>query len=250
MPLGIFGIALGTAILPMLARHIQSGDSREAQRLQSNAIEIALLLCLPSAVALAICAEAFSTGLFQGGRMTLADTQLMGGIVTALVAGLPAYVLIKVFQPAFFSREDMRTPVYVAAGALAVNIALNFYVVPRYGIVGLAAATAFTAWLNVISLYTVLELRGWFSMTGKLAGRVARQIAATAVMAGALAFLTPRLESWWGGGTVERVGALTALVLAGMAAFFASAYIFGALDKDLLAQLRRRRPPQPVNLSE
>lgn len=250
MPLGIFGIALGTAILPMLARHIQSGNSVEAQRLQANAVEIAMLLCLPAAVALGICAEAFTTGLFQGGKMTLEDTRIMGAIVVALVAGLPAYVLIKVFQPAFFSREDMRTPVWVAAGALAINIAINFYVVPRYGIVGLAAATAITAWLNVTSLYAVLQLRGWFHLTGKLAGRVLRQVAATMVMAGVLTFMAPRLAFLWTGGTLERAGALIALVAAGGIAFFAAAFLLGALDKDLLGQLRRRRPAQPVNLSE
>lgn len=250
MPLGIFGIALGTAILPMLARHIQSGNAREAQRLQTNAVEIAMLLCLPCVAALAICAQAFTTGIFQGGKMTLADTQLMGNIVIALVAGLPAYVLIKVFQPAFFSREDTRTPVYVAAFALAVNIALNFYVVPRYGITGLAAATAITAWLNVISLYTILQLRGWFRMSGKLASRIARQLAATSVMAGALTWLAPRLEPMWSGGTLARVGSLSGLVLVGAVAFFGAAYLFGALDKDLLAQLRRRRPAEPVDLAE
>ena len=66
MPLGIFGIALGTAILPMLARHIQADDRAEAQRLQTNAVEIATLLTLPAAVALAICSEAFTTGIFRG----------------------------------------------------------------------------------------------------------------------------------------------------------------------------------------
>ena len=250
MPLGIFGIALGTAILPMLARHIQSDNKPEAQRLQANAIEIAMLLCLPCAVALSICAEAFTTGIFQGGRMTGEDTRIMGAIVVALVAGLPAYVLIKVFQPAFFSREDTRTPVFVAAFALSVNIALNFWVVPRYGIVGLAAATAITAWLNVATLYTVLQLRGWFTMTGKLAGRIARQVAATAVMAGLLVWLTPLLEPQWSGGVLGRVGSLTVLVAAGATVFFGAAFLFGALDKDLLGQLRRRRPAQSVNLSE
>lgn len=254
MPLGVFGIALGTAILPMLARHIQAGNRSEAQRLQSNAVEIAMLLCLPCAAALAICAEAFSTGIFQGGRMTAADTDLMGAIVIALVAGLPAYVLIKVFQPAFFSREDTRTPVWVAAGALLINIALNFYVVPRYGIVGLAGATAFTATLNVLTLYTILQLRGWFHFTGKLAGRIARQIVATAAMSAALLWLTPALEPYWRGNALERVMSLSGLVLAGAVVFFAVAFLIGALDKDLIAQLRRRRPVPadtgPPNLSE
>lgn len=242
MPLGVFGIALGTAILPMLARHIQSGDNAEAQRLQSNAIEIAMLLCLPCAVALSICAEAFTTGIFQGGKMTATDTAIMGKIVIALVCGLPAYVLIKVFQPAFFSREDTRTPVIVAAGALAINIALNFYVVPRYGITGLAAATAITATLNVLTLYAILQMRGWFHFTAKLAGRIARQVIATAAMGAALLWLTPALEPYWRGDALGRVWSLSALVIAGAAVFFGIAFAIGAIDKDLPAQLRRKRP--------
>ena len=255
MPLGIFGIALGTAILPMLARHIQSDNRREAQRLQANAVEIATLLTLPCAVALAICSAAFTTGIFQGGRMGAAETAIMGRIVIALVCGLPAYVLIKVFQPAFFSREDTRTPVFVAGGALLVNIALNFYVVPRYGIVGLAAATAITASLNVACLYTILQLRGWFSFTGKLAGRIARQVLACAVMGAVLHVLLGVLMPYVTGGVLERIGALVALVLAGAVSFFVVAYLVGAIDKDLLAQLRRRRPAakpedKTVDLSE
>ena len=224
MPLGIFGIALGTAILPMLARHIQSDNRAEAQRLQSNAVEIAMLLCLPSAVALAICAQAFTTGIFQGGKMTLADTLVMGDIVVALVAGLPAYVLIKVFQPAFFSREDTRTPVFVAAGALTFNIALNFYVVPRYGIVGLAAATAITSSINVASLYTILHLRGWYHLTGRVLG-----------------YLVPLLRPFWSDGALARIWSLGALVLAGATVFFVAAYLLGAIDKDLVKQIRPGR---------
>ena len=250
MPLGIFGIALGTAILPMLARHIQQGDKREAQRLQANAVEVDTLLTLPAAAALAICAPAFVTAFFVGGKMTPADGAIMADIVVALVCGLPAYVLVKVFQPAFFSREDTRTPVFVAAGALTVNVALNFYVVPRYGIVGLSAATAITATLNVLTLYTLLQVRGWFHLTGRLAGRIARQLAATALMAAFLWWLMPHLADRFGGNALERVWSLGVLVASGMAVFFAAAFVLGALDKDLLAQLRRRRPAQAVDLSE
>jgi putative peptidoglycan lipid II flippase len=250
MPLGIFGIALGTAILPMLARHIQLGDKTEAQRLQANAVEVGTLLTFPAAAALAICAPAFVTAFFVGGKMTPADGAIMSDIVIALVCGLPAYVLVKVFQPAFFSREDTRTPVFIAAGALAVNVALNFYVVPRYGIVGLAAATAATATLNVLTLYTLLQVRGWFHLTGRLAGRIARQLCATALMAGFLWWLMPRLADRYGASVIERVWALGLLVGSGLAVFFAAAFVLGALDKDLLAQLRRRRPAQAVNLSE
>jgi putative peptidoglycan lipid II flippase len=247
MPLGIFGIALGTAILPMLARHIQANNKYEAQRLQANAVEIAMLLCLPAAVALMICAEAFTSGIFRGGKMTADDTAIMGNIVMALVAGLPSYVLIKVFQPAFFSREDTRTPVFVAAGALGFNVALNFYVVPRYGIVGLAAATAITSTLNVATLCIILHIRGWFHLTGKLLSRIMRQIVACAAMGGLLWWLVPVLEPFWRGGVFGRVWSLGALVAAGTIVFFAAAYALGALDKDLIAQLRRRSAkPSPT----
>jgi putative peptidoglycan lipid II flippase len=254
MPLGIFGIALGTAILPMLARHIQTGDAAEAQRLQANAVEVGTLLTLPAAAALAICAPAFVTAFFVGGKMTPADGAIMANIVVALVAGLPAYVLVKVFQPAFFSREDTRTPVWIAACALAINIAINFAVVPVYGIVGLAAATAFTATLNVLTLYAMLQWRGWFRFTGKLAGRIARQIVATAAMSALLWWLVPQFADRYGGNVIDRVWSLAVLVGAGGATFFAVAWVIGAIDKDLVRQLRRKRPVPadtgPPNLSE
>ena len=241
MPLGIVGIALGTAILPMLARHIHTDNKPEAQRLQTNAVSIALLLTLPAATALSICAPAFVTAFFVGGKMTLADGAVMSNIVIALVAGLPAYVLVKVLQPAFFSREDTRTPVWIAATALLINIGINFYVVPRYGIVGLAAATAFTATLNVLMLYTVLHMRGWYHATPRLAGIVARQIIATAVMGAALYFLMPLLADHYDGNVFERAWSLCALVGLGLVTFFGMAWITGALDRDLIGQLRRRR---------
>ena len=251
MPLGIVGIALGTAILPMLARHIQSGDDAGATRLQSNAVEMATLLTLPAAAALAVCAPAFVTAFFVGGRMTEGHGDVMASIVTALVCGLPAYVLVKVFQPAFFSREDTRTPVRIAAAGLIINIGLNFLVVPRFGIVGLAGATAFTSSLNVAMLYAALHRRGWFRMNRALVNRVLRQLAAAGVMTLALWALLPLLTEYYSGSVIERVVALALLVGTGGIVFFAAAALLGALDKSHLAQLRRRKAaPKPVDLTE
>jgi len=250
MPLGIVGIALGTAILPMLARHIHGGDMKEAQRLQTNAVEMALLLTLPAAVALAICAPAFVSAFFVGGRMTDADGAVMANIVIALVIGLPSYVLVKVFQPAFFSREDTRTPVWIAVGVLVMNIGINFMVVPRFGIVGLAGATAFTSTLNVLTLYVILHRRGWYHATAKLGGRVLRQLIATAAMAAVLWFLTPMMVDYYTGNFIERAASLAVLVVSGAVVFLVIAWVIGAIDKDLIAQLRRKRPAKSVNLAE
>lgn len=244
MPLGIVGIALGTAILPMLSRHIHSGDARQAQRLQSQAFEMATLLTLPAAAALAICAPAFTAAFFVGGKFTAADGAIMARIVVALVAGLPAYVVVKILNPGFFAREDTRTPVWTALAALAFNVAVNLVVVERFGIVGLAAATAASASLNCLLLYAILHWRGWFRFTWALAGKIARQLVATGAMAAALWWAMPLMAQHYAGGVFERVWSLTALVALGMGVFFALAFMTGALDKGLLAQLRRRRPPR------
>lgn len=242
MPLGIVGIALGTAILPMLSRHIHTGDSAEAQRLQSNAFEIGTLLTLPAAAALAVCAPAFVTAFFVGGKFKPEDGAIMAQIVTALVAGLPAYVIVKILNPGFFAREDTRTPVWTAVAALAFNIFLNLAVVRRWGIVGLAGATAASATLNCVLLYTILHLRGWFHFTAGLAGKVARQLLATAAMSALLWWLMPLLAAHYAGPWYGRVWSLAVLVGAGMTAFFSVAFLTGAIDKSVLAQLRRRRP--------
>lgn len=241
MPLGIVGIALGTAILPMLSRHIHTGDGAEAQRLQANAFEIGTLLTLPAAVALAICSSAFCTAFFVGGKFTPADGAIMAQIVVALVAGLPAYVIVKILNPGFFAREDTRTPVATALVSLAFNIFLNLVVVQRWGIVGLAGATAASATLNCVLLYAILHRRGWFHFTARMAGRIARQVAATAVMGAVLWWLTPQFAAHYAGAWHERVWSLSIIVAAGLATFFAAAFMVGAVDKSVLGQLRRRR---------
>jgi putative peptidoglycan lipid II flippase len=233
MPLGIVGIALGTAILPMLSRHIHSGKAAEAQRLQGQAFQLATLLTLPAAAALAVCAPAFVTAFFVGGKFTLADGAIMAQIVVALVAGLPG----------FFAREDTRTPVWTALASLLFNIAINLVVVERFGIVGLAAATACSASLNCLLLYIILHRRGWFHFTLPLAGKIARQLIATAAMSAALWSLLPHLANHYAGGVIERVWSLSALVATGLGVFFLVAFATGAVDKQVLAQLRRRRPP-------
>jgi putative peptidoglycan lipid II flippase len=100
-----------------------------------------------------------------------------------------------------------------------------------------------------LTLYTLLQARGWFRLTARLASRIARQLAATAVMAAFLWWLTPRLSDRYDGTAFERIWSLGVLVTGGMLVFFAAAFLLGALDKDLLAQLRRR-PAKPVDLAE
>jgi putative peptidoglycan lipid II flippase len=252
MPLGIVGIALGTAILPMLSRHIQSDNASEAQRLQSNAFEMATLLTLPAAAALAICAPAFVNAFFVGGKFKPEDGAIMSHITMALVAGLPAYVIVKILNPGFFARSDTRTPVYTALASLIFNIGLNIYFIwgLGWGIVGLAGATAMSASLNCLLLYIMLHKRGWFRFTAALGARIARQLLATLVMSAALWILMGVLFPYFSGSVIERIGALLVLVLGGLAVYGAVGWIVGAVDKNEINLLLRRRKATPTSVSE
>jgi putative peptidoglycan lipid II flippase len=249
MPLGIVGIALGTAILPMLSRHIQSDDKAQAQKLQTQAMEMATLLTLPAAAALAICAPAFVNAFFVGGKFRPEDGVIMSQIVVALVAGLPAYVIVKILNPGFFARSDTRTPVYTALASLIFNIALNIVIIQYYGIVGLAAATACSATLNCVLLYIVLHRRGWFHFSAELLSRITRQMIAVICMSLLLWWLMSWMLPNFSADTFTRIWSVTALVVSGAITYFATGYLVGAIDRDRLNLMRRRRPASPVEPS-
>ncbi len=241
LPMGIIGIALGTAILPALSRFVAQGLPDEVQRLQSNAVELALLLTLPAAVALFIAGSAFTRAFYTGGAYTLDDAMATGAVVSGLVVGLPAYVLIKVLIPNFFARKDTRTPVYTAGGALMVNIALNFVLVPRLGVVGLALAGSASAWCNTAALYTILHRRGFYRLTALALSRIARILVATAFMGAVLWYALPYGQELYSGGTFERIGAIIALVGAGGVAFLLAAVALRVVTRETIGQLKRRQ---------
>lgn len=241
LPLGIIGIALGTAILPALSRFLARDEADEAARLQSNAVELAMLLTVPAAVALWITGSAFTRVFFVGGAFTVEDALITGTVVGGLVLGLPAYVLVKVLTPNFFARKDTRTPVMTAAASLAVTVTGNFLLVPRYGVLGLAIAGSIGAWCNVALLLTVLGTRGYFRIPKRIVGRIARIAVAAAVMGVALWFVMAPLDAWFSGTAVNRAMALGAVMATGLVTFGLSAAILGVLDKGTIQRLRRRQ---------
>jgi len=243
LPLGVIGIALGTAILPTLSRFIGSGDEARASEVQSTAIELAMLLTLPAAFALAICAEPLVTAFYLGGKFTLADARTTAAVLAALVAGLPAYVLLKVLTPGFFARKDKRTPVRTATIVLGINIALNtlFVFVLDLGITGLAATAAICAWINCAMLYGILATRGHFRAPATLWWRLARQLLCAAVMAAMLLWLRGQVGGLFAGSTGDRLVGIGALVASGLGVYLALAWATGAFDRTMLQQLRRRR---------
>ena len=122
LPLGVIGIAVGTALLPLLARQIRAGEAEAALASQNRALELALLLTLPCAVGLAVLSLPIMQVLFERGAFGAADAPATAQALAAYALGLPAYVLVKVLVPGFFARKDTRTPVKIAVVCLIANI--------------------------------------------------------------------------------------------------------------------------------
>lgn len=241
LPLGIIGIALGTAILPALSRFIAKDDHGGAQRIQSNAIELGMLLTIPAAIALFVAAGPLVSSFYVGGNFTAEHGQTTSAVVAALVVGLPAYVLVKVLIPGFFARKDTKTPVYTAGISLLINIALNLILIPIYGIVGVALAGALAAWCNCAMLYTMLHRRGHFHLELPLLGRIAKITLSAIGMAAALYFAAPIGEGLYDGSLWERVGSITALVSIGAVVYAALAWVTGAIDRDKIIMLTKKK---------
>ena len=145
LPLGVIGTAVGTALLPLLSRQVRGGEAEAARATLNRAIEYALFLTLPAAVALIVSAEPVMSVLFGRGAFEAASVHLSAQSLAAYALGLPAFVLVKVLAPGFFARGDTATPVKIGVAAVALNLAMNVaFMVPLQHI-GPALATSLAA---------------------------------------------------------------------------------------------------------
>ncbi len=219
LPLGVVGTAVGTALLPILSRQLRAGNVQAAQYSQNRTLEFALLLTLPAALALLAVAWPIVAVLFMRGQFTAVEAEATAAALAAFAPGLPAYVLVKVFTPAFFAREDTATPVKVAAVAMVANIAFMLVLMGPLAHVGIALATSASAWVNAGLLAWLLKRRGFLVLDDRLKRRVPRILAAAMAMAAGLWWATAWLAPLWTGPLWQKAGALALLVSGGAAVF-------------------------------
>ena len=245
-PLGMIGIAIGTALLPELSRKIHS-EPEAANAVQNRAVELAMLLTLPAAAALVAVAESISIVMFQYGKFTVQDAHDTAVALAAFSCGLPAYVLIRVFAPGFYAREDTRSPVIYAVVSMTTNIVLSVAFVwppfgwPSMGFLGIAVATAVAAWINAVLLGIMLVRRRHWRLDARFKSRLPRIVIAALVMAGALVplaiWLAPRIR----GQVAERILSLGVLVAAGMLVYGALCLALKVADVGELRRMLKRR---------
>ncbi len=242
LPLGVVGVALGTALLPLLSRQLAAGDIKSAVQSQNRALELALLLALPAAAGLSVLAFPLISVLFQRGAFSAAASVATSHVLIAYAAGLPAFVMIKVFTPGFYARRDTRTPLIVAVIAVATNITLNLILMRPLLYVGLAISLSTASWLQTMILASLLYRRGHWRPDRRLADRGARILAVTLGMAIGLAGFARLLAPWLLQGELRRIVALGLLVSFGLVAYVVLAEISGAAR---LAELKRQLRPRP-----
>ena len=246
LPLGVVGVAVGTALLPILSRQLRSDDPAAAIGTQNRAIEITLLLTLPAAAALMVIPEPITAALFQYRNFTPEAAAATAAALAAYAVGLPAYVLIRALTPAYFAREDTSTPVKVAGVALVANLALNILLIGPLQHVGLALATSASAWLNATVLVVILRRRGHLEFDHRLRRRVPRILLASIAMAIILAGVLPFIPDALSASISHRLLTVAGLVVGGMIVYAAVALAIGCVTladgRQILAGHRPRNP--------
>ena len=242
LPIGIIGVAVGVVLLPDLTRQLRSGQPERAMHSQNRSLEFAMALTLPAAVALIVLAEPIISVLFERGAFTAEDTAATSAALIAFVVGLPAFVLIKVLQPAFFAREDTKTPMWFAGVSLVVNVALSLALFPRFEHVGIAAAAAVAAWVDAGLLAFTLWRRRQFEIDAAARRRLPLLLLAALLMGAALYFGRGLVSSLLDDPSIlVRAIDLGIVVIAGILIYGAFAQLTGAVDfRDLLRRRRRQ----------
>ncbi len=241
LPLGVVGVAVGTALLPLLSRQVRAGDAAAAMHSQNRAAEFSLLLALPSAAALAVLAGPIITTLFARGAFGTIQAEATAAALSVYALGLPAYILVKALAPGFFAREDTATPVKISVFCLVVNLVLNLLLMGPFLHVGIAAATVVSAWINAGLLFYMLHRRGHLEIDARLKWRFPRLVVATVGMVFFLVAVQWGLEGGFGAGETGRVLNLSVLVAGGMGVFALLSHFLGvATLNDLRSFLGKR----------
>jgi len=242
LPLGVIGIAIGVVLLPELARALGAGEQKTALTLQNRSLEFGLGLTVPAAVALALTPVPFIAVIYERGAFLPETTQAAAAALAAFAIGLPSFVLIKVLQPAYFAREDMRTPMWFSLVSLVVNAGGSLALFPLLGHVGIAAATSLAGWANALLLGWTLWRRDQFRPSPETIRRVLLIIVSAAAMGlvlyGAWFYLR---DSFLASNILIRVGIAALLIGVSMIVYFGLALTTGGIDRSMLARTVKRR---------
>ena len=237
LPLSLFGIAMGTALLPSLSRQIRLGEFDKALVNQGIAVEVSLQLTIPAALGLVLLSYPIINLIYglEGDQVIATSAAL-----AAFATGIPAYVLSKVFVTGFFARQDTKTPVKIAVISIVCNLFLNLILMGPFSHVGLAMATSIAAWVNAGLLLLVLHRRGWFSLNRQIQITALKVLISAAAMGGGLILARDRWLTTLPDSLLLQITAVLSIIICGMVIFGGMGQLTGAFNLTHIRQALRR----------
>jgi len=232
LPAGVLGVAVGTILLPNLARSHAAGARADYSGLLDWGLRVALLLALPAAAALAALAVPLIATLFQYGRFGASDVRMTEQALVAYSAGLVGIIVVKILAPGFYAQQDVRTPVRIGVLTLLATQAMNLAFIGPLRHAGLALAIALGSCLNAALLLRGLRRSGAYAPQPGWPAFALKLAAATAAMAALLVAARGPVEWWLAAPWQWRVPALLGLVALGGGAYGAALYALGLRPAD------------------
>ncbi|MFT4347481.1 murein biosynthesis integral membrane protein MurJ [Bartonella ancashensis] len=229
VPLGVVGIAVATVLLPELTKALRKKNYQDANSLQNRAIEFTLFLALPASILFLLISSPIVSLLFERGQFTQESTSSVAYLLALYGLGLPAFVLIKVFIPSFFAREDTKTPMIFSAICVFVNVSLALTLFPLLSARGIVIAEITSAWVNTILLYGTLIKRGYWKYDKQLIMWIARLIISISLMASILYYARDILAVPLSSQTpfLTRATTLAGLVIGTLSIYFTLCFLLG-----------------------
>lgn len=243
LPLAIFGVALGTVILPKLSSDHAKADAQQFRSTMDWALRLALLISIPATLGLMLLAEPILAAVMMHGEFKWGDVEMSALSLMTYAFGLPAFILVKVLAPGFYSRQDTKTPVKIGIISIFANMLLNVLIVlPWYyagwvgAHAGLALATALAAYVNAGLLFRILYKEGVFAAQGGWLKHLARITLASAVMGGVVWLVSPQAGWWQAATSGARLSVLAGLIVLSLFSYFISLRLTGVSFKQMLGR--------------
>ncbi len=241
LPLGIIGISIGVVLLPELTRALAGENRKEAMHLQNRSLEFGLGLTVPAAVGLFMIPLPLIALVYERGAFDRETSEITAQVLAAFAIGLPSFVLIKIFQPSFYARQDMKTPMWFSGVNAISNIVLALILFPIFGVVGLALATSAAGWINAFLLWFVLLGGKNFEFAASTVRNVILICFASACMAGVLyAGNLYFAEALTDNALLVRIALVGGLIAVASIVYFAIVIASGAIPKQQLARMLKR----------
>ncbi|HCG8251694.1 TPA: murein biosynthesis integral membrane protein MurJ [Vibrio parahaemolyticus] len=234
-PLGLFGIAIATVILPALSRKHVDSQSEGFAHTMDWGVRMVTLLGIPAMLGLMALAKPMLMVLFMRGEFSPQDVHQASLSLLAYASGLLNFMLIKVLAPGYYSRQDTKTPVKYGIIAMVTNMVFNAIFAYFYGYVGLAIATALSAFVNMALLYRGLHIAGVYQITKRTVFFIIRLVIAGAAMVAVILWQLEDMSVWLEWSFAHRSGMLGTLIGLGAAVYLAVLFLTGVRLKDLKA---------------